>query len=403
VSAAVSFQGVSKRYQRGGRRGLRDALGSLVRRASPEDSFWALRDVTFDIPPGEALAVIGPNGAGKSTLLKLIGDIVAPTQGVVSVRGRVAALLELGAGFHPDLTGRENVYLNGAILGMRRREIAACLDSIVEFAELEAFLDMPVKRYSSGMYARLAFAVAVHVDPEVLLLDEVLAVGDRSFQEKSLSKAREFAGQARTVVFVSHNLYAVQSLCRLGMFLDRGCVKYFGPVREAVRAYEAHLLAASDSPDHDHENGVGQQWQSSGVRIERVQVCDPDGQRQTMLEPGEPLVIRLRCGAARRIERPTVAVFLVRSDGVTCAAASTRFDGLDLEALAGSEDLEVVFDPLTLGPGLYTISAFVYDQSHSYTYAGWERAAAFRLAAPEGAWVDSEGLYQVPHRWSRLT
>jgi lipopolysaccharide transport system ATP-binding protein len=403
VSHAVIFEGVSKHYRLGGaHRSLRDALGSLPRRRDrPEqETLWALRDVSFEIKSGEALAVIGPNGAGKSTILKLIGNIIAPTQGRVIVRGRVASLLELGAGFHPDLTGRENIFLNGAILGMKRSEIKAQFDSIVDFAELHAFIDTPVKRYSAGMYMRLAFAIAVHVSPDILLLDEVLAVGDKMFQEKSLQKTQELQSEARTVVFVSHNQYAVQSLCQRGVFLNHGRLECIGSVQDAVRAYERYLVERGSAREAFRRRGG--EWRSNGVCIERVRICDERGTDLEELAVGEPLTVQVGYRAEWRIEQPIFEVRIQRADGVTCAGASTKFDGFALGSIEAQGKLQVVFEPMTLGAGVYTVDAHIQDQSHAYPYASWRDAAAFRIVPAGDAWVDSDGIYQLPHRWSAV-
>lgn len=212
------------------------------------EEFWALKDVSFDVQPGEVVGIIGRNGAGKSTLLKILSRIVEPTTGEIRLRGRVASLLEVGTGFHPELTGRENIYLNGSILGMKKREIDRKFDEIVDFAEVEKFLDTPVKRYSSGMYVRLAFAVAAHLDPEILIVDEVLAVGDAEFQKKCLGKMKEVStGRGRTVLFVSHNMLAVQALCQSGIFLENGSVSLCGPSVDVVNMY--HKLGKSTEGD----------------------------------------------------------------------------------------------------------------------------------------------------------
>ena len=224
---------------------LQAPLRRLRRSAPRRSDFWALKDVSFEVPPGEVLGVVGRNGAGKSTLLKVLSRITEPTTGRVELRGRVGSLLEVGTGFHPELTGRENIYLNGAILGMKRREIARKFDEIVAFAEVEQFLDTPVKRYSSGMYMRLAFAVAAHLEPEILLVDEVLAVGDAEFQKKCLGKMGDVAGEGRTVLFVSHNMGAVQTVCRRALLLDHGRVKMIGPAEEVVAEY----LKAGEAAD----------------------------------------------------------------------------------------------------------------------------------------------------------
>jgi lipopolysaccharide transport system ATP-binding protein len=246
MAAAIVAEGLSKRYQIGELRAaydtLRDtlasALGRLGRpRRDDRREIWALRDVSFQVPEGQVLGIIGRNGAGKSTLLKILTRITTPTAGRAEIRGRVGSLLEVGTGFHPELTGRENVFLNGAVLGMKRREIARKLPDIVEFAGLERFLDTPVKRYSSGMYVRLAFAVAAHLEPEILLVDEVLAVGDAEFQRRCLGRMREIGRSGRTVLFVSHNMRAITQLCERAILLDRGRIVLDGPSQEVVSSY----------------------------------------------------------------------------------------------------------------------------------------------------------------------
>ena len=239
MAHAIELSDVGKRYAlgSGSYRTLRETLAAIGRRKLAKEELWALSDVSLSVDEGEALGVVGRNGAGKTTLLRIIARITEPTRGVARTRGRVGTLLEVGTGFHPELTGRENVYLNGAILGLRRRAIAAQLDSIVAFAEVESFLDTPVKRYSSGMRTRLAFAVAAHLQPEIMLVDEVLAVGDTAFQKKCLGKMGDVAATGRTIVFVSHNLAAVESLCQQAIWLDGGRVVSTGRPRDVVTEY----------------------------------------------------------------------------------------------------------------------------------------------------------------------
>ena len=269
---AIRVENLGKRYQLGQSqryRALRDTLGDVLsapkrwltgRRSAPAagdtGDFWALKDVSFEIKPGEVVGIIGRNGAGKSTLLKILSRITEPTEGGVDLYGRVGSLLEVGTGFHPELTGRENIYLNGAILGMKRAEIARKFDEIVAFAEVEQFLDTPVKFYSSGMYMRLAFAVAAHLEPEILLVDEVLAVGDAGFQKKCLGKMGEVAKQGRTVLFVSHNMPAIQTLCPLVVWLSSGQVAGIGPASELLQAYLRNIEQSPGSTSASRTLGV---------------------------------------------------------------------------------------------------------------------------------------------------
>ena len=287
MTAAVRVTSVGKRYELGRtidpNSTLRDSVEGAVRalaarlRGTPADrgtDFWALQDVSFDVQQGEAVALVGTNGAGKSTLLKILTRITAPTKGRAEIRGRVGSLLEVGTGFHPDLTGRENVFLNGAILGMRRREVARKFDAIVAFAEIERFLDTPVKRYSSGMYTRLAFAVAAHLEPEVLLVDEVLAVGDAAFQQKCLGKMHDVATEGRTIVFVSHNMNAVQTLCSRAVWLRGGRVADDGPAQHVVSRYLQSARAERTEqtwPDRGAAPG------NDRVRLRRAAVRRADG------------------------------------------------------------------------------------------------------------------------------
>ena len=256
MTAALSVQGLSKRFRitgamDAGNRTLRESAAAFFspgtwRRAAPREEVWALSDVSFEVNEGEAFGIIGANGAGKSTLLKILSRITEPTSGLARIRGRVASLLEVGTGFHPELTGRENVFLNGAILGMSRAEVRKKFDEIVAFAEVERFIDTPVKRYSSGMYVRLAFAVAAHLDPEILLVDEVLAVGDVAFQKKCLRTMKDVSEVGRTILFVSHNMMAIRSLCRSAIWLERGALLEEGPSEGVVERY---LQSSSSDPN----------------------------------------------------------------------------------------------------------------------------------------------------------
>ncbi|MGH3080266.1 MAG: ABC transporter ATP-binding protein [Gaiellaceae bacterium] len=309
---AIEIENVSKRYVLGEHHGahgtLRDTITSAVlrwlgREAAPVEEIWSLKDVTLSVAEGEALGVIGRNGAGKSTLLKVITRITEPTSGLARTRGRVGSLLEVGTGFHPELTGRENVYLNGAILGMSRREIARRFDEIAEFSGVEKFLDTPVKRYSSGMYLRLAFAVAAHLDSEIMAIDEVLAVGDAEFQRKCLGKMGALEREGRTVVFVSHNLDAIARLCRTTVWLDRGAVQAYGPTREVIGAYLASGItraAQAEYPDRPEE----------AVALRFASLLDAGGNSAVMLDREQPFTIEARFVVREQVPGLDITVFV---------------------------------------------------------------------------------------------
>jgi len=347
VSApAIRAVGLSKRFRIGERVGykqLRESIQKAVkasfrRSRRSEETIWALRDVSFEVAPGEVVGVIGRNGAGKSTLLKVISRITEPTEGRVELRGRVGSLLEVGTGFHLELTGRENIYLNGAILGMKRAEIRARFDEIVAFAEVEKFIDTPVKHYSSGMYLRLAFAVAAHLEPEILLVDEVLAVGDASFQKKCLGKMGEVATGGRTVVFVSHNLQAVAHLCARTAHLAEGHLVEVGPTREVVERYltlgaEDHSAAFSLRPN-------------AAVQVSAIAIVDGQGHPCAELPDDQPLGVRIEVRVNRQFRE---GIYF----GLTVHAA----DGTNV-LFADSRDVEGTV-PSVLEPGVYCLSLSV--------------------------------------------
>lgn len=343
IPFAIRADGVSKRYELGERvrlnPTLRDRLTDSLQwlrrgggRSAPVE-LWALSDVGFEIQPGEVVGIIGRNGAGKSTLLKVLSRITEPTRGRIEIYGRVGSLLEVGTGFHPELSGRENIFLNGSILGMARREIARKFDEIVAFAELEQFIDTPVKRYSSGMYIRLAFAVAAHLEPEILLIDEVLAVGDAAFQKKCLGKMGEIARRGRTVLFVSHNTAAMLNLCQRGILIDRGQVMADGPIEPVIQQYLRGLRVATpwDLSRCEDRQGRGR------VRFTRVRFEDGHGNPVEQGVSGRPLVIALDYEAADRRPLPN------------CRASVAFYDGLGQTLFNCSSEL-VIADPIDLPP-----------------------------------------------------
>jgi lipopolysaccharide transport system ATP-binding protein len=376
VKPAISVDGVSKRYRLGlgklrGYRTLRETVTEglaaswrrLGRRrpagenkgaAEQSDEMWALRDVSFDIRPGEVLGVIGRNGAGKSTLLKVLSRITSPTTGQVDLRGRVGSLLEVGTGFHPELTGRENVYLNGSILGMSRREVARKFDDIVEFAEVERFLDTPVKRYSSGMYTRLAFAVASHLEPEILIVDEVLAVGDAAFQKKCLGKMGQVSRRGRTVLFVSHNMTAVKSLCTRALLMDAGHVLLDGGVDDVVNRY---LEAGSEVPRTGRipDNTPRYSDVPNEARFRSVRLTDRSGNEVSQLYFGQPFRVIASCDLFKEIPDGHFEISVSTRDGVQVTYSTTMDGGQGAMLLArGHHEVVADFD-LTLLPREYTL------------------------------------------------
>lgn len=411
MSTVVSVDRLSKLYRLGGRPAsdsLRDAvvefarapLGALRRRAADRvQELWALRDVSFDVAQGEVVGFIGHNGAGKSTLLKVLARIVEPTSGVVQIRGRVGSLLEVGTGFHPDLTGRENVFLNGALLGMRRAEIARRFDEIVAFAEIERFLDTPVKRYSSGMYMRLAFAVAAHLEPEVLVVDEVLAVGDIAFQKKCLGKMSDVARDGRTVLFVSHNLQAVSNLCTRALVLSAGQLEFDGAARAAIDQYSAAYQTGSTSRqfaalvDRDGDSRLS-------LNVMAVRQAGAEGAAFYSDLPIE-IEMQVTVSATSRIEGLLIGFSLINADRIE--VMSSYFDDLDRTppeaAEPGVYNLQCTIPAHLLPEGSYRLVPDV-SIAHVKRFAGDEHALEFSVLNVRG--VGSRWQAQV-HGWRRST
>ena len=287
---AIRVSGLSKKYEIGKQKdgSLRGSLASIFRSsAKAKDEFWALKDVNFEVKKGEVIGIIGKNGAGKSTLLKVLSQITKPSSGKIEINGRVASLLEVGTGFHPELTGRENVYLNGTILGMTRKEVASKFDEIVAFSGVEKFIDTPVKHYSSGMYVRLAFAVAAHLEPEILIIDEVLAVGDAEFQKKCLGKMKDVAGEGRTVIFVSHNMAAVRNLCDKGILIEKGEVKFEGKIDDVVSEYSNRFTHGSSYINRN----LNDQFK---VYIQSLRIKDKSGSELGMFTVEDKIYLHLK-------------------------------------------------------------------------------------------------------------
>ena len=354
---AVVVENVSKRYLLGEHHGgsLRDALADsarrLVRRTDrSRDELWALQDVSLEVPEGQTVGIIGRNGAGKSTLLKIITRITEPTTGVSRTRGRVGSLLEVGTGFHPELTGRENVYLNGAILGMSRREIGRRFDEIVEFSGVERFIDTPVKRYSSGMYLRLAFAVAAHLECEIMLVDEVLAVGDAEFQRKCLGKMEGLEREGRTVVFVSHNVDSVLRLCRMTAWLDRGKLREFGPSEDVVTSYLAATAVPGVRRTLEERSG-------EAVALRELAVLTPDGEPATTLQRDLPFTVEIAFTVRERVPGLDFTVFIETLRGVRVLDEAWTDRNAERTAEPGDYVARIVVPPI-LNSGDYSVGFY---------------------------------------------
>lgn len=339
---------------------LRGRDGPRAARVAPDKTFWALRDVSFSVEPGEVVGVVGRNGAGKSTLLKVLSRITAPTEGEAEIRGRLGSLLEVGAGFHPELSGRENVYLNGAILGMRRPEMRRKFDAIVEFAEIERFIDMPVKRYSSGMYVRLAFAVAAHLEPEVLIVDEVLAVGDHAFQQKCLGRMEEVSREGRTVLFVSHSMAAIQQLCSRVLLFEAGALVADGSSSDVVASYLSEVTHTSQGPiDVSH---VRRGSSKSQPIIRSLALCDSAGVPTGLFGPEDSLVIEFVVEPPFSLREPRFAAAIEESSGRRITTVASYFRPEGLQEIGGPCRVRCTIPRLALGSGHYLLSVSVHDK-----------------------------------------
>jgi ABC-type polysaccharide/polyol phosphate transport system ATPase subunit len=438
---AIQLTDVSKVYQRYNRRRqfatLKSALlsGSLIRDLKPDDVFPAVRNVSFTVPAGRTLGVIGRNGSGKSTLLKLVAGITKPSVGEVVVRGRISALIELGAGFHPEISGRENVFINGIMLGLTKKEITRRFDEIVEFAEMEEFIDAPVKTYSSGMYMRLGFAVAIHVDPDVLLVDEVLAVGDEGFTHKCLDKFAEFKRRGKTILLVTHSLGLVERFCDEALWMDGGAVKGMGDPKRVVGAYitdveasEEEQLAAGDAraqetataispdepaaavlPDNPLETATNPvdmfrategRWGSREIEITDVALVGPDGERAHVFHSGDRLDVRMRLRAPVAIEDFVVGVGIFNAEGLCCYGTNTSIEELkgqrifgDAEAVFSIESLDLVEGTYKLDVAVHKVDGYPYDYHRLlHTFRVKSRTKDVGIYRPRHTWQFSESM-----------
>ncbi|MGE3619118.1 MAG: ABC transporter ATP-binding protein [Acidimicrobiia bacterium] len=369
---AVEVCQVSKRFRLYHDRNQSLKAAAMRGRRARYEEFWAVRDVSLEIPAGSTFGLIGENGSGKSTLLKCMARILRPDSGHIRTRGKVSALLELGAGFHPELSGRDNVFLNGSILGLSRREIERRFDDIVGFAGLDRFIDTPVKNYSSGMYVRLGFSVAINVEPDVLLVDEVLAVGDEQFQRRCAEKFAELRADGRTIVVVSHSLGSVQSMCDRVAWLDHGVLKEVGDAHDIVDAYLGSVQVDQGAPAAE-----GARWGSGEARIERVEVLGADGVATTTIRTGDAVTFRLHYRTDEPISRPVFGLSIHALDGTVITGPNTGDAGLVPEVVDGAGHVDLVVPRFLLLPGTYDLSSAVTDRAVLHVYDFRTRALRF--------------------------
>ncbi len=402
MKPVVTFEHISKcfRIEPERPRSLQERfLHTLRRQRRTVEEVWVLRDVSFDLSPGSSLGVVGPNGAGKSTLLKLCARVIDPTSGMVRVNGRVSALLELGVGFHPELTGRENVFLYGSLVGIPRAVMQQRFDEIVAFSEIERFIDMPVKFYSSGMYLRLAFAVAIHVEADVLLIDEVFAVGDASFQQKCIERIQSLQKSGVTTLFVSHSANMVRQMCQRALWIEDGRVVALDDADNVVTAYMEQIAYARAQGDRRKDT---HRWGSREVEITQVEFLDRDGRSVRHFRTGDAFTARLHYRAARRVEQPTFGIGIHRDDDTHINGPNTKFDNYLIPIIEGTGAIDYCVPQLNLLPGTYELSAVVYDHEVRQAFDHQHRLHPF--------WVDSNpavheqhGTFYLPSSWQHHT
>ncbi|MFM8955014.1 MAG: ABC transporter ATP-binding protein [Actinomycetota bacterium] len=389
---AISVKALSKNFRLYHERNRYIKAAMLRGRRAKYEEFWALSEVSFDVAHGATLGIIGSNGSGKTTMLKCLTGIYSPDKGSISIDGKLAALLELGAGFHPELTGSENIFLNGAILGMSKRDIQTKFSSIVEFAGLEKFIDTPVKNFSSGMVVRLGFSIASHVEPEILLIDEILSVGDQEFQQKSSQKIEQFRREGRTIVVVSHSLGLVQQLCKEVIWLDIGRSKQRGSAAEVIAAYAGGTTAHSA-----HRNEASANRRGTGdARINSIELLNRDGTAIQTVESMQEIAIRIELSAHARIESPILQVQISRLNGDVIWSTSTRRATNTIKALEGAATATLKIDSLRLLEGNYFLSATVTDSTGSTEFDNCQNWLQFNVRKTN---LFDDGVLALESNW----
>ena len=394
----IQFSHVSKKYLLGSERPRSFQEVFVQRRLRGErQAFWALHDASFSIEAGERVALIGANGSGKSTILKLTSRVIDPTGGSIATRGRIAGLLELGTGFHPDLTGRENIFLNGSILGISRLDIRRQLEAIIDFADIGPFIDVQVRNYSSGMVVRLGFAVTTLLQPDILLIDEVLAVGDQNFQRKCMDRLAELQSAGVTLVFVSHSLEQVRRLCQRAIWLDHGVVRADGDAEEVAGAYldEQGPLDQHFKPQF---GSIGsQRWGTFQAEITQVESLNAKLESATVFKTGESFRLRIHYVAHTRVETPTFGLAFYRSDGVHVNGPNCVKEGFEIPYIDGTGYVDYLIERLPLNEGVYELTTAIYDRDSTHAYDHHHRQYRVEVRA-RGLWRE-EGLVHIPADW----
>ena len=389
---AVRVEGVSKKFRLYQERNQSLKAAMMRGGRATYDEFWALKQVSFEIPRGGTFGLIGQNGSGKSTLLKCMAKILRPDEGAIAVKGKISALLELGAGFHQELSGRDNVYLNGSILGLSRKQIDRTFDEIVDFAGLDQFIDTPVKNYSSGMYVRLGFSVAINVNPDVLLVDEVLAVGDEAFQRKCDEKFADMRDAGKTIVVVSHSLPTVRTMCDEAAWLEHGVVKEIGSPATLIEKYVENTHTERVSTE-----GGGSRWGAGTGRIERVELLDAEGRPTLRVRAGAPMTFRFHYATDEPLPRPVLGFGLHRIDGAHATGVNSREACLP-EHLDGRGHFDFAVEKLLLLPGSYDVTVSLMDHANLHT---WDyRTKALRFDVAPGRPREAEGIFAIDGTWS---
>lgn len=389
ASPAIDIRGLGKCYRMRGvaRTSLKDLLVRGFKR-QPADLFWALRDVSFQVPAGQTVGVVGPNGSGKSSLLGLIAGTITPTEGTVRTQGTISSLLELGAGFHPDLSGRENIFLNAAVLGIPREDVTRRLDHIIEFSGLRDFIDMPVKNYSSGMYVRLGFAVAVEMDPDILLVDEVLAVGDLAFQMKCFDRIRDFQKRGKTILMVSHDLVSVEQFCSEVKLIHQGRMVAEGDPSEVILSYLKTYMARIGHLNVE-EHGT------RDIEFADVKLKDESGRETGTFLTGRSLAVEIHYRAKRRVEKPVFGFSLKTGNGFFIFGTNTQIMNVPIDAVEGEGVVRLAIDPLTLMEGKYFLSLAVHSWDHATQYHRREDWYPFAVKNPSSA----HGVFHLACAW----